>query len=538
MAAQPTDRPSTSSAHSNHRLLTEHQRKAAREEGCWHKALQGLKAWVGLLLKCLGAAFGAVFLAIGVVLYPIGYCMPPAVLRAIFKGLFKIGYTIYVFTPLGRVIHLNMVRSRRKAKTPPHTMHIPTSHLSSCDVLPMPILQDNYAFIITDRSTKQVAVVDPADPDQLIHILEQKKLSLSMVLTTHRHHDHAGGNHVLAERFPQCVFVGGKNDNCAATTKPVGDGDRLSFGGTNVQVLETPCHTGGHVVYLVYGYVQQEDGTTRERVEAIFSGDTLFIGGVGAFFHGGEKDMHKCINQTLAWLPDEALVFCGHEYTVENVRFAEWLEPGNMDVLTRANWAVKRRSNREPTVPRPIGEERRLNPFMRVRDPEFAQITELRLAKLEKTSGCWGSLFAGKKSEPYIKAEDNPAYEERVSSRHGSKSSNVEMGAWHASPSRRGSFDQTLVLLNDDEAIKVMKRLNRLMQFWSQSPEHAHQIPPCCLHGTCARRQTCSGNAHKGPVMRTQASQTDRANMVPGSPSFRDSPRRPALLASEINPIF
>ena len=130
--------------------------------------------------------------------------------------------------------------------------------------------------------------------------------------------------------------------------------------------------------------------------EAVFSGDTLFIGGVGAFFHGGEIDMHRSINHVLGWLPDSCLVYCGHEYTVENTRFAKWLEPGNTAVQSRAKWALKRRAYKEPTVPRPIGEERALNPFMRVRDPIFATLTERRLAVLERARG-WGSLLPGGK---------------------------------------------------------------------------------------------------------------------------------------------
>ena len=124
----------------------------------------------------------------------------------------------------------------------------------------------------------------------------------------------------LQKFYPDCVLVAGAKDNCAGTTKPVGDSDRLSFGETHISVIETPCHTGGHVVYLIHSRPPPLEGDLYaygHEIEAALTGDCLFIGGVGAFFHGGEADMHQCI-KNLAWVGDQCLVFCGHEYTVRS----------------------------------------------------------------------------------------------------------------------------------------------------------------------------------------------------------------------------
>lgn len=451
-----------------------------------------LTGWIGLIGRFIFAIFGAVFLALGIALYPVGCLIPSWVGNFAFQCAFKIGYQLYVFTPLGRMIHLQMINSRRKGHTQPHTINITATSLSTCDVIPVPILADNYGYMIIDRATKQAAVVDPADPRLMEQMLERRKVQLTTILTTHRHHDHAGGNLDLKKKFPGVVVVGGKGDNVAGVTKEVSDGDRLSIGETLVQIIETPCHTAGHVVFVVCG---RGGAGLSEVAEGVFSGDTLFIGGVGAFFHGSENDMHKSINQNLSWVPDSALVFCGHEYTVENCRFAEWLEPGNPLVLARASWAVKRRAMKEPTVPCPLGEERSLNPFMRVRDPAFANLATRRLNATEKKSW-WKSA--------------DKADEYRADGASAQLNNNIFF------PTENGDVeaadDSTIPqsgLLPDDQAVKVMKKLHGLMRIWSQSPEHQHQLPPCCVHGSCLRRVTCSGQMFKGAQTRSQGAQCE-----------------------------
>eukprot|EP00959_Pyramimonas_sp_CCMP1952_P329624 6901365-Pyramimonas_sp.AAC.1 len=197
---------------------------------------KAFRTWISLILKMLLAAGAAVFAALGVVLYPISLLVPASAIKILFKAVFRIGYTFYVFTPLGRWIHMRMVRSRRKNHTPHHTINIHPTHLSTCDVIPVPILTDNYGYFIIDRATKQCAAVDPADPELVCDLLERRNLTLTMILTTHQHHDHAGGNLALKEAFPDVVVVGGKKDKCAGVTKEVCNGERLTFGETSLQV--------------------------------------------------------------------------------------------------------------------------------------------------------------------------------------------------------------------------------------------------------------------------------------------------------------
>lgn len=128
----------------------------------------------------------------------------------------------------------------------------------------------------------------------------------------------------------------------------------INIGETEVVVMETPCHTKGHVLYCV----TNGKGRALSDAEAVFSGDTVFIGGVGAFFHGNARDMETNLNKRMAALPDSALLFCGHEYSVDNLRFAAWLEPDSVDVIGRFLLASAKRNTGEPTVPSLIGAAR------------------------------------------------------------------------------------------------------------------------------------------------------------------------------------
>mmetsp|Transcript_37658 Transcript_37658/g.45427 ORF Transcript_37658/g.45427 Transcript_37658/m.45427 type:complete len:637 (+) Transcript_37658:43-1953(+) len=460
----------------------------------------GATIWFGLIGKFVAAAFGAVVLGAGVVLFPIGYLIPNAVLNWLFQCIFKVAYSVYVFTPLGRFIHLQMVKSRNKSHTQQHTLNIKATTLSSCDVLPIPILADNYAYLLVDHMTREAAVVDPADPDLIAQTVEGRKVKLTTILTTHRHHDHAGGNLALKKRYPDLTIVGGKKDGCAGTTMAVGNNDTIKVGNTLITVLETPCHTTGHVCFVVCGAEASPGGPMinklEARGEALFSGDTLFIGGVGALFHGSEMDMHTAINHTLKFVPDSCHVFCGHEYTLDNVRFAEWLEPDRQEVVARCNWVVKRRSRKESTIPQLLGKERRLNPFMRVRDPSFAVLAQDRLTKLSNSSWWPGQ----QKADSY-----------RTS---GNKYSNNDGSLDPMGVSLRQESQTTQEhLLSDDDAVKVMKKLQKLMSLFTQSAEHHQQLPPCCMHRTCMRQVTCQGVIHR-QVLHSMGVQTDKMEHV------------------------
>lgn len=188
------------------------------------------------------------------------------------------------------------------------THSVPLSiDMTSLNVKILPALSDNYMYLISDTSTKEAAIVDPVDPESVIAAVKSEGVKLLKVLTTHHHWDHAGGNEKLVSMFkdnPLQVFGG--DDRIGALTDKVKQGDTLKIGNLNVTCYHTPCHTSGHICYFV-------EGPKGEK--AVFTGDTLFLGGCGRFFEGNAEQMYSALIEKLGTLPDETQVFCGHEYT-------------------------------------------------------------------------------------------------------------------------------------------------------------------------------------------------------------------------------
>ncbi|XP_059622756.1 hydroxyacylglutathione hydrolase, mitochondrial [Phlebotomus argentipes] len=233
------------------------------------------------------------------------------------------------------------------------------ARLKTMDVKILPALQDNYMYLIVDKATRDAAIVDPVDPGAVISAVEEEKVNLVKVLTTHHHWDHAGGNEKLVKDFKKSALeVLGGDDRIGALTRKVSDGDTFKIGNLNVRCLFTPCHTTGHICY----YVQAEDEG------AVFTGDTLFSAGCGRFFEGTPEQMFTALVEKLSALPDDTKVFCGHEYTAANLKYALHVEPDNPAVQQRIQWTKERRDAKLPSVPSSIGEEKTFNPFMRVNE--------------------------------------------------------------------------------------------------------------------------------------------------------------------------
>jgi len=219
-------------------------------------------------------------------------------------------------------------------------------------------------YLLIDESTKECAVVDPVEPEKVEAAVREEGVNLTTVLTTHHHWDHAGGNEKLIDIVGKKEVVGG-DDRIGALTRKVGHGDKLKIGSLDVKCLFTPCHTTGHICYFVTG----PSGTQP----AVFTGDTLFIGGCGKFFEGTGQDMYRALIEILSELPPETKVYCGHEYTVSNLKFALSVEPNNPDLQAKMNFVQKQRSNNEATIPSTIGDEMKFNPFMRVQKSSVLQ---------------------------------------------------------------------------------------------------------------------------------------------------------------------
>jgi len=221
------------------------------------------------------------------------------------------------------------------------------------EIVPLPAFQDNYIWTL--RSGKLAAVVDPGEARPVLDYLAKEGLSLASILATHHHPDHVGGIAELVARHKVPVF-GPKGEPIPALTHPVGEGDRADIPGLDASfsVLDIPGHTRAHVAYYGLG--------------SLFCGDTLFACGCGRVFEGTAAQMLESLSK-LAALPDETKVYCGHEYTLANIRFARAVDPGNALLASREERAQRLRDAGRPTLPSTLGEERATNPFLRCAEP-------------------------------------------------------------------------------------------------------------------------------------------------------------------------
>ncbi|XP_015109877.1 hydroxyacylglutathione hydrolase, mitochondrial [Diachasma alloeum] len=230
----------------------------------------------------------------------------------------------------------------------------------------LPALQDNFMYLIVDDKTKEAAVVDPVNPTLVASTVEENKFNLTKILTTHHHWDHAGGNENMLKKFKGVQIYGG-DDRVEAVNKIVAHGDSFNIGSLKVQCLGTPCHTTGHICYLVSG--------GDDDPPSVFTGDTLFVGGCGRFFEGTAEQMCKALGEVLGSLPEKTKVFCGHEYTCKNLQFGLTVEPSNENIKNKLEWAEAQRKAQSPTVPSTIEDEKKTNPFMRVHEASVMEHT-------------------------------------------------------------------------------------------------------------------------------------------------------------------
>ncbi|GIX84215.1 hydroxyacylglutathione hydrolase, mitochondrial [Caerostris darwini] len=223
----------------------------------------------------------------------------------------------------------------------------------------IPALDDNFMYLIIDENSGKAAVVDPVNPKSVLNVVEEENADLTTVLTTHHHWDHAGGNVDLL-CMKNNLKVAGGDSNIGGLTDKVTHGDSLQVGGLRITCLLTPCHTRGHICY----FVEDESGGPP----AVFTGDTLFSAGCGKFFEGTAEQMYEALVKILGNLPDSTRVYCGHEYTANNLLYASHVEPDNPVIKSKLEWAKSKKLSGEPTVPSTIGDEKTFNPFMRVKE--------------------------------------------------------------------------------------------------------------------------------------------------------------------------
>ena len=234
------------------------------------------------------------------------------------------------------------------------------------DIQPVKALRDNYVWVLTDRK-RNCLVVDPGEASPVLEHLEARQLTLRGILITHHHPDHVGGISKLLEQFPVPVY-GPAREQIPGMTDPLDDGRILTIEqpAVSFRVLHIPGHTLGHIA------LYSEDG---ER-PMLFSGDTLFAAGCGRLFEGTPEQMLASLDR-MAALPEDTLLYCGHEYTVKNLEFAASVTPDNEDVRTRLLRARATRSADRPTLPSTLAAERSTNPFLRT-DAEDIQAAVAR----------------------------------------------------------------------------------------------------------------------------------------------------------------
>jgi hydroxyacylglutathione hydrolase len=236
------------------------------------------------------------------------------------------------------------------------------------EIVQIPVLIDNYIYLIHDPVSQDTAAVDPAEAQPVLDILASKGWKLSYILNTHHHWDHVGGNLEL-QQHTGCQVIAPLADRhrIPGIDQGVSEGDTIALGGHVARVMFTPGHTLGHVVYHF-----ADD-------HLLFCGDTLFVMGCGRLFEGTPEQMWSSL-QRLKALPPDTRIYCTHEYTQNNGQFALTLEPDNQALAEKMRQVAVLREYNRPTVPSTIGEELATNPFFREDSPSIQRSIGLREA--------------------------------------------------------------------------------------------------------------------------------------------------------------
>ena len=228
------------------------------------------------------------------------------------------------------------------------------------EIVVVPAMSDNYVYLLHDADSGTTAVVDPSEAEPVEAALDARGWTLTHILNTHHHLDHIGGNEQLRKRFSP-VLIGPASESARIPNMDitVGDGDTVDIAGHKGVVYETPGHTRGHIAFWFAGS------------DALFCGDTLFALGCGRVFEGTMEQMWNSL-LTLRAVPSTARIYCGHEYTLSNARFALSIDPDNTRLQTRTREFEEMRARGQSTIPTVLADELETNPFLRADVPALA----------------------------------------------------------------------------------------------------------------------------------------------------------------------
>jgi hydroxyacylglutathione hydrolase len=248
-------------------------------------------------------------------------------------------------------------------------------------VIIIPALKDNYIFLLVDKQTKNSIVIDPAESKPVLDYLNIHGLNLTHILNTHHHGDHIGGNAELkSQTGAKIVASSYDNHRIPGIDKIVTDNDEFILNGINFKVIYTPGHTLGHIVFY------------SSTFKALFCGDTLFSLGCGRLFEDTAAQMFNSLQKIKA-LPNDTAIYCAHEYSLNNARFATYIDPYNVALKEKLDNLTELRNNNQPTIPSILSAELACNPFLRTSNISIRQnlgllnatelevFTEIRLRK-------------------------------------------------------------------------------------------------------------------------------------------------------------
>jgi len=234
------------------------------------------------------------------------------------------------------------------------------------EIVAVPVLTDNYVWLIHNPATGETAALDPSVAQPVRNALAIKGWRLTQVLNTHWHPDHTGGNEDIHAATGATITAPAEAERVSKVDRVVAEGDRVTIAGAEAVVWDIPAHTAGHIAYYF-----EEEGM-------IFVGDTMFAMGCGRLFEGTAEQMYANL-QRIAALPDGVRIYCGHEYTLANARFAAEVEPTNAAVAARLEQVAALREAGTITLPTTVAQERETNPF--VRASNWEEFADLRAAK-------------------------------------------------------------------------------------------------------------------------------------------------------------